>query len=520
MKKTIIFQVTVMLVCLGQLNAQTSPEWIVRYNGPASKFDGTRAMCIDNNNNIYVAGSSEGKKGNLDYVIVKYNSGGLPLDTIRYNGSGNGDDVPTSITTDANGSVYITGRSRGVSTGMDIVTVKYNADGSFAWSVPYQGNLDDNGNNVITDEFGNVYVTGFAKGEQGTFGYAIVTIKYNSSGVQEWADEHDVYANVSSGSLREEGISLDLDASNDVYVTGVSGSNMVTLKYSNTGSKLWVANGGSGNGREIIVTPDNNVVVSGFGGKTIKYDASGSVIWERTHASLTWAMTSDAAGNLFIAGTVRDPNVSDDYSVSKYSAAGDLLWTDRIISGTTTIDIPRAICTDNSGNVYVTGRMEIKSGKTTIVNFGTVKYSDAGTREWIKYHEGEGFAAAVDDDGNLYVSGQNATRQTYFDIVTLKYPSSIPTAAFLNTEPSPTIRNYPNPFSSTTVIEYSLLQPTHVRMSVNDISGKQLAVLVNEKKYTGVHRIEFSAANLPAGYYFYTIQTANSREVKKMVLIR
>ena len=53
-----------------------------------------------------------------------------------------------------------------------------------------------------------------------------------------------------------------------------------------------------------------------------------------------------------------------------------------------------------------------------------------------------------------------------------------------------------------------------------DILGKEVATLVNEEKPAGEYEVEFNAANLPSGIYFYQIKAGNFFETKKMVLIK
>ena len=125
-----------VLIIINNVFGQTA-DWVARYNGPANKFDGTRAMVIDAAGNVYVSGPSEGKKGNVDYATIKYNSAGVQQWVARYNGTGNGEDWPYAIAVDASGNVYVTGRSLGIGTNLDYATIKYNNTGIQQWAVRY-----------------------------------------------------------------------------------------------------------------------------------------------------------------------------------------------------------------------------------------------------------------------------------------------------------------------------------------------------------------------------------------------
>jgi len=81
-------------------------------------------------------------------------------------------------------------------------------------------------------------------------------------------------------------------------------------------------------------------------------------------------------------------------------------------------------------------------------------------------------------------------------------------------------QNYPNPFNPTTNITYSLSQKGNVRLSVYDLLGRELTVLVNGIQNAGTHRITFSGADLPTGIYLYRLEVANEVITKKMLLIK
>jgi len=81
-------------------------------------------------------------------------------------------------------------------------------------------------------------------------------------------------------------------------------------------------------------------------------------------------------------------------------------------------------------------------------------------------------------------------------------------------------QNFPNPFNPATKITYTLPQKNYVALKIYNVLGKEVATLVNEKKPTGIYEVEFNAAKLPSGIYFYRIQAGSFFETKKMVLLR
>ncbi len=81
-------------------------------------------------------------------------------------------------------------------------------------------------------------------------------------------------------------------------------------------------------------------------------------------------------------------------------------------------------------------------------------------------------------------------------------------------------QNYPNPFNPSTIINFSLPTSSLVSLKVYDITGKEVKTLVNELRSAGRHNISFNASNLATGVYFYTLETENFKQTKKMLLIK
>ncbi len=81
-------------------------------------------------------------------------------------------------------------------------------------------------------------------------------------------------------------------------------------------------------------------------------------------------------------------------------------------------------------------------------------------------------------------------------------------------------QNYPNPFNPVTVIRYSLIGNRFATLKIYDILGNEVATLVNEKQNAGTYEVNFDGSNFSSGVYFYTLQTDNFSETKKMTLIK
>ncbi len=81
-------------------------------------------------------------------------------------------------------------------------------------------------------------------------------------------------------------------------------------------------------------------------------------------------------------------------------------------------------------------------------------------------------------------------------------------------------QNYPNPFNPATDIEFSLPKNTYVKLVITDITGKQVISLLNEPLTAGIHHVKFDGAKYSSGVYFYTLQTREYTDTKKMVLMK
>ena len=81
-------------------------------------------------------------------------------------------------------------------------------------------------------------------------------------------------------------------------------------------------------------------------------------------------------------------------------------------------------------------------------------------------------------------------------------------------------QNYPNPFNPTTKIEFALPQKGNVKLSVINILGKEIKVLINEEMEVGYNSVDFNASDLPSGVYFYQLKAGSFIDSKKMLLLK
>ncbi|MFO7447354.1 MAG: family 16 glycosylhydrolase [Ignavibacteriaceae bacterium] len=81
-------------------------------------------------------------------------------------------------------------------------------------------------------------------------------------------------------------------------------------------------------------------------------------------------------------------------------------------------------------------------------------------------------------------------------------------------------QNYPNPFNSQTVINYSLSEPGYIKLSLYDIMGRLVKVLVNQRQESGVYKLSLDAADLSTGSYIYSLNAGSTNISRKLLLIK
>jgi Secretion system C-terminal sorting domain len=84
----------------------------------------------------------------------------------------------------------------------------------------------------------------------------------------------------------------------------------------------------------------------------------------------------------------------------------------------------------------------------------------------------------------------------------------------------PVINNFPNPFNPSTKITYSIPSDGFVKLSIFDITGREIKLLTNEFKTAGMYNINFDGKNYPSGIYFYRLTVNGFVQTKKMTLIK
>ncbi len=160
--------------------------------------------------------------------------------------------------------------------------------------------------------------------------------------------------------------------------------------------------------------------------------AAGTRLWVKRYngpASSTdeaAALAFDSSGNIYVAGRSKAAGTAEvylDYLVIKYGPGGTVMWVKRYNGAANGWDAARAIAVDDDGNVYVTG---VSAGSGTFDDYATIKYSASGAELWVRRYSNGAYMdtpadIAIDSFGNVIVTGVSASKAGGNDYYTIKY---------------------------------------------------------------------------------------------------
>ena len=81
-------------------------------------------------------------------------------------------------------------------------------------------------------------------------------------------------------------------------------------------------------------------------------------------------------------------------------------------------------------------------------------------------------------------------------------------------------QNYPNPFNQSTIFNFQCPLKSRVSLKVYDVSGREVATVVNEELNAGSYSVRFDAGNLASGIYFYRLNAGDFSDTKKLILLK
>jgi len=382
MKKIVLL--FAMLCLLSHLFSQIPTlSWVNSAGGTGNEIG--KSIEVDATGNAYVIGDFDGtvdfdpgvgvanltSVGSSDIVISKFDANSNLVWAKSVGGTLA--DYGSSIGVDVSGNVFVTGYFKGTvdfDPGAGITTIssngnedsfvlKLSASGAFIWARTVGGSSNDRGYALTVDPSGNPYITGTFLGTV-DFNPTAGIFNLSSSGSQcdLFALKLDaagnfVWAKRIGGSYSVSGGDIELDASNNLFISGDFNNGIVDFD-----PGVGVAN----------LSPVNSGYSSCF---IVKLDPAGNFVWATaiggTQHAQAAVLSIDQADNICVTGYFEgtadlDPgagvsNVSStgsyDVFIAKYNTNGFFIWGKSF--GGTSVDLANAIATDPAGNFYLTG---------------------------------------------------------------------------------------------------------------------------------------------------------------------
>jgi hypothetical protein len=413
--------------------------WATYYGGNGD--DRGYGVAVDSNGNVYLAGWTASTTniaapgahqtthgGNSDAFLVKFNSNGVRQWATYYGGSEH--DRCYDVTLDSYGNVYMTGSTSSptniATVGAHQSTYGYNTDAFVAkfstsgvrqWATYYGGSGQDVGNGIITDNSGNVYVTGYTtsttniaatNSHQSLYGGGTdaFLFKINANGVRQWATYY-------GGSAYDNGYGITSDASGNIYIIGwtesstniatpgahqtvlAGGSDAFLVKFNSNGIRQWATYYGGASSDE---------------GRSVTVDGYGNIYMTGTTLSIS---------NISTAGALQQNYGGNrDAFIAKLSGSGAREWG--TYYGGNAPEWGDCVTVDGSGNIFVSGSTGSTGNIATTGAYQTsygggiwdgyiVKISSSGVRLWGTYYGGNGTEVAdhitLDAGGYVYIAG-------------------------------------------------------------------------------------------------------------------
>ncbi len=315
------------------------------------------------------------------------------------------------LVTDNSGNVYVTGYLE-VNVIHNYCTIKYNSAGIQQWVSIFSGSGIGGrfSNSIALDSNNNVFVTGYSLNSGSSFDFC--TVKYNSNGVLQWVRYYD-------GPVHglDQGVKVAVDNAGNIYAGGYSaftGSNgfvYTVIKYSNDGNQIWVRNFGSPDTdtdlRDLLIDNRCNIYITGQNegyAVTVKIDSSGNQIWSNQYQGFNVAnsLVIDNNYNVYVTGRSSDTIAFYAMFTIKYSNTGQEQWVKRYNNDSAVQNIGNTIRLDSSDNIYVSGIVLCVKRHPCLL-----KYTNDGILLWQKI-DTSGIASistfmAIDKNNCLYI---------------------------------------------------------------------------------------------------------------------
>lgn len=270
---------------------QPTQEWVRRYSFDTNDTRGLN-LKTDASKNLYVLSRTTTDSTFTDVGLLKYDPAGNLLWTAYYNSPSNRSELPVAFDVSPAGDVYITARSN-FNFNDVILTLKYNSNGVLQWARNFNPGVSSGPTDLSIDRDGNVVVGANVALGNGNV-YALV-VKYNEAGDTIWTRQFNVY---STSNISD----IVIGDSSNIYTTGyhkysMTQSNFLVLKLSTSGNFQWYASygvfpsGGSANSIAIdsigfVYTVGTVSIPGGYDNVLLRIDKFGNILWSKNYTGI------------------------------------------------------------------------------------------------------------------------------------------------------------------------------------------------------------------------------------------
>jgi len=345
--------------------------------------------------------------------------------------------------TDGAGNVYQAGATLNDTGNYDALVTKYDRNGVELWSQLISTTGDETFTDIVLGASGKLFLTGASRAANQASSTVLTARLSQSTGAIEWTQFYSY-----TSSIFNLGASLVRDASNNVYVTGFTQNlstlgDVLVLKYNTAGTLQWgvksdvyglddAAVKAALNGTKLTVSGAAQNGQTSWRYLTQVYNtANGSLTNSAVGANNVTSIDQvqdlvvDASDNIYITGTAGTATQGYNMYTVKMDDALNVLWQQSYNYAGSGNDKAFGMALDNSGNVIVTGCTSVNSTNT---QFTTIKYTSGGVQSWVRHYDvstarDTAHAVTTDGSGNVYVSGTFSNGSNR-DVKTLKYDAA------------------------------------------------------------------------------------------------
>ncbi len=441
-----------------------------------------------NDGGFFIGGTTEWSgNGENDMYLVRTDVHGETLWTKTYGGAE--EDYASSMQLTTDGGVIIAGWTNSFGAGgTDFYLVKTDSAGDTLWTNTFGGVGEDSAKSVTTTSDGGFVLCGTTNSFGNGYQYDVYVVKTDSLGQFLWDHRSGGVVDDGASSIQQTrdggyilaGRTANSDGNHNIYVE----------KLNAAGHTTWYqafSPGIDNQAASVIQVNDGNYVVAGYAFINpdalqyllMKISANGSAMWTRTYGSNLWE----------VAYSVRQ---TSDHG---YAIAGSKWVT--LMPDSTQLSLVR---TDSLGH--------LRWDRTY-----SLKLIDEAT------------SLDITQDGNYALIGYACNSHPYScDIVLVLVEGEQQTANYndnsLIARPVGLGGNYPNPFNTRTIIDYSLAEPGNVSFEIFDIAGRLIERLERGEQIAGNHQLIWDAIDQPSGTYLVRMTVDQKIATIKVTLLK